>query len=257
MQRKADVTESSVFAASVLRDAAPPLHGPTVLIAEDNAFNRSVLRVQLAKLGATVLEAADGEEAFDILKKRRVDAVLTDISMPKMTGVELLAHARALDPAMRIYAVSASTSPQDVARGRARGFTDYLTKPVSLAVLSKVLKVSSEPLTRTEHQEDLPPRFPGVPFAFARAFVHQIDEDVAALDAISKTRDTQKLHRWGHKVSGGLSVLGPSMLLDQCEELRAVLRETGEWVEDVDTFVESIRADLIEMRAQQHAALQP
>jgi len=243
--------------------------GPTVLIAEDNRLNRGLLRDQLLTLGASVLEAHDGEEALDLLRKNSVDMVLTDMDMPKMSGSELLAAARALDPAMRIYAISASASAQDVEDGRARGFTDYLTKPIPLAVLAGVLHTAGAPganepeetHTHPAHEshdddDDLPPRFPTIPAAYVRELVAQVDEDIVVLDEIRRVQDARRLRRWAHKLAGGLSVLGPSMLLDQCQELRTVLAETGEWVEDVDTFTGLIHGDLIQLRDMLHEAVQ-
>ncbi|WP_244817699.1 hybrid sensor histidine kinase/response regulator [Caballeronia sp. Lep1P3] len=269
--------------AGALDVAAARVTGPVVVIAEDNRLNRGLLRDQLLTLGAVVLEAHDGEEALDLLRKHRVDIVLTDMDMPKMSGGELLIAARELDPAMPIYAISASASAQDVERGRAQGFTDYLTKPVPLAVLAGVLQAPAAARTRAQadakadakldarvdarvdaetdaqrddEDDDLPPRFPPVPSAYTRDFVAQVDEDIVALAAICKSRDAQKLRRWAHKLAGGLTVLGPSMLYDQCQELRAVLRESGSWVEEVDTFTVLIRDDLVELRDALHAALQ-
>ncbi|SAL31089.1 two-component regulatory system sensor kinase [Caballeronia cordobensis] len=243
--------------ASVAADrrvaSAPREEKMQVLIAEDNVLNRSLLRDQLLELGAAVLEAVDGEEALDVLRKHRVDIVLTDMDMPRMTGAQLLVAARQLDPSMRIYAVSASASAQDVEQGRARGFTDYLTKPVPLAVLAGILQANAaqEPASGPaagEDDDDLPPRLPAVPPSYAHVFLRQLDEDIVTLDAACQHRDLRALSRWAHKLAGGLSVLGPSMLLDQCQELRAILEETGDWVADICEFVKLIRVDLIEMR---------
>ncbi|WP_250516026.1 hybrid sensor histidine kinase/response regulator [Caballeronia sp. INDeC2] len=234
--------------------------GAIVLIAEDNRLNCGLLRDQLLTLGASVLDAHDGDEALDLLRKHRVDIVLTDMDMPKMSGAELLDAARALDPAMRIYAISASASAQDVERGRARGFTDYLTKPVPLAVLAGVLQTVGPSLAdaadetdahgATEPQEDeyLPPRFPEVPAAYVSDFLGQIEEDIADLDDICKHEDARELRRWAHKLAGGLTVLGPSMMYEECQELRAMLRESERWVDDVGTYATQLRSDLVELR---------
>jgi two-component system capsular synthesis sensor histidine kinase RcsC len=288
VQRENGVLEVSIFSVKGFRDAVGIIRerergvtlpgagtatalprartaGPTVVIAEDNRLNRGLLRDQLLTLGATVLEAADGEEALDLLRKNRVDLVLTDMDMPKMSGAELLVAARALDPAMRVYAVSASASTQDVEAGRARGFTDYLTKPLPLSVLAGVLQTAraddaGQPDTPgcddAGDDDDLPPRFPTIPAAYMRDLVAQLDEDIVALDRISRRKDVQQMRSWAHKLAGGLTVLGPSMLYDQCDELRTVLRESGQWVEDVDTFTALLRGDLIELRDMLHAALQ-
>lgn len=263
-QRHRGGANAGEAAADAEAFAAPRRAGPTVLIAEDNRLNRSLLRDQLLTLGASVLEAADGEAALEVLRKNRVSIVLTDMDMPKMSGAELLAAIRALDPSMPVYAVSASASAKDVENGRALGFTDYLTKPVPLAVLAGVLPASASPRADAQgqapqadhHGDDLPPRLPAVPFAYVRDIVQQIDEDIVALDVVCEARDVAKLRRWAHRISGGLSVLGPSMLYDECEELRSLLRETGSWGEDVETFVSLIRSDLIELRDLQHGVLQ-
>ncbi|SPB15443.1 two-component regulatory system sensor kinase [Caballeronia novacaledonica] len=245
---------------------APPVPavrktGPIVVIAEDNSLNRGLLRDQLLTLGASVLEAHDGEEALDLLRKHRVDIVLTDMDMPKMPGTELLAAARALDPAMRVYAISASASAQDVERGRARGFTDYLTKPVPLALLAGVLQTVGSASAHTDvasdspNDDDLPPPLPEVPAAYVPILFTQIDEDIATLDDICERQDAQMLRGWAHKLAGGLSVLGPSMMREECEELRALLRESESWREDVDTYTEQLRIDLVELRDILQAAL--
>ncbi len=240
------ISASPIRSAPLQPASANP--GATVLIAEDNRLNRGLLRDQLLTLGASVIEAADGEEALDLLRKNRVDLVLTDMDMPKMNGAQLLAAARALDPSMRVYAVSASASATDVQRGRDAGFTDYLTKPVALSVLADVLRTLAVDEGNASADDASPPRLPTVPAPYVAAFVQQIGEDIAALDAICSQRDAPALRRWAHKLSGGLSVLGPSMLFDQCEELRATLREAGNWVEDVETYVSLIRSDLLELR---------
>ncbi|MEX3934166.1 ATP-binding protein [Paraburkholderia phymatum] len=231
----------------------------TVLVAEDNLLNRGLLRDQLLTLGAKVIEAADGEEALALLCKHHVDIVLTDMDMPKMTGAELLAAIRAKEPELPVYAVSASASAQDVEQGRARGFTDYLTKPVALSVLAAVLARAPEtPYEKTlgdDNDEELPPRFPAVPADYVRMIVQQTDMDLAALHPIRESRDTQALRHWAHRVSGGLSVLGPSMLRDQCQELRAAIRETENWSEDVEAFVSIVQDELTELRDLYMASL--
>ena len=62
----------------------------TVLIADDEVNLRKVLSAMLRREGFEVLTAADGEGAVDLLKKTRVDLVLTDLRMPKMDGMALL-----------------------------------------------------------------------------------------------------------------------------------------------------------------------
>ncbi|CAB3801720.1 Sensor histidine kinase RcsC [Paraburkholderia caffeinitolerans] len=254
-----------------------------VLIAEDNLLNRSLLRDQLRTLGANVTEAKDGEEALARLDDVRVDVMLTDLNMPKMNGYELLQAARAKHAALPIYAVSGNALPEQIAQGRLSGFSDYLSKPVPLAALARVLADVAEHRPDTaqdaiaqpapaqpennnpnavsdmsdmshlsdeiDDDADLP-RFPALSPALAPLFVEQADHDIADYARIASTHDFQRLRDWAHRVSGGLAVLGPSMLNEACLELRATLREAGQWTDEVSAFSEEVVAELEVLREQ-------
>jgi hypothetical protein len=75
-------------------------------------------------------------------------------------------------------------------------------------------------LTRTYEQacraveDDLPPHLPAVPAAYVRDLVRQLGDDLTVLEDIRLSRDAAKLRRWAHRITSGLSVLGPSMLYD-------------------------------------------
>jgi CheY-like chemotaxis protein len=62
----------------------------TVLIADDEANMRKVLAAMLRHEGYEVITVSDGSEALDILRRTRVDVLLTDLRMPKIDGMELL-----------------------------------------------------------------------------------------------------------------------------------------------------------------------
>ncbi|WP_434715538.1 response regulator [Paraburkholderia sp. A3RO-2L] len=251
-----------------------------MLIAEDNLLNRSLLRDQLRTLGANVTEAKDGEEALARLDDVHVDVVLTDLNMPKMNGYELLQAARAKRAALPVYAVSGNALPEQIAQGRLSGFTDYLSKPVPLAALARVLADVAEHLPDTAQDAIVPPapvqpeknhqntisdmsdlsdaiddeadlpRFPVLSSALAPLFVEQADHDIADYARIAATHDFQRLRDWAHRVSGGLAVLGPSMLNEACLELRATLREAGQWTDEVSAFSEEVVAELEALREQ-------
>ncbi|WP_322058085.1 hybrid sensor histidine kinase/response regulator [Paraburkholderia sp. J63] len=250
-----------------------------VLIAEDNLLNRSLLRDQLRTLGANVTEAKDGEEALARLDDVHVDVVLTDLNMPKMNGYELLQATRAKHVGLPVYAVSGNALPEQIAQGRLSGFTDYLSKPVPLAALARVLAdVAANPRSvvqaavaeaamspmetpqalaaRTGAQpdddddDDDLPRFPALSPALAPLFVEQADHDIADYAQIASARDFQQLRDWAHRVSGGLAVLGPSMLNEACLELRATMREAGKWTNDVGALSEAVVAELEALREQ-------
>lgn len=112
-----------------------------VLIADDSASNRELLRTMLAHEGWTVEEARDGLTAVEMATARPPELILLDIQMPGLDGYETLRRLRAV-PALAgvaIYAVTASAMEGDEQRGLAAGFTGYLTKPLTRRLLLAAL----------------------------------------------------------------------------------------------------------------------
>ncbi|AQV97369.1 hybrid sensor histidine kinase/response regulator [Cupriavidus necator] len=218
-----------------------PLVGHSVLIAEDNLLNRNLLRDQLGALGARVIVAGNGIEAMAALRRDRMNAVLTDIDMPVMNGFDLLREMRHAGIDIPVYAVSASARPEDVAEGRARGFTGYLTKPVSLAVLASVLARSDdgvghedvEQAAATPGDEDLP-ELPQIPAGYIEAFLAQTEADLDKYDAIRAGRDVTWLAQLLHRIAGSLAVVGPSELAELCEDLRDYAADADGWDDEIE-----------------------
>ncbi|MET0285162.1 MAG: ATP-binding protein [Polyangiales bacterium] len=77
-----------------------------ILLVDDDAEVRAVAHAHLEAAGYTVLAAASGEEALDVLAKNRVQMLVSDVSMPGMSGVELARKVRALAPAVPILLIS-------------------------------------------------------------------------------------------------------------------------------------------------------
>ena len=103
--------------------------GRTVLIAEDEANMRRVLSALLARDGFRTLEAADGEAALESLAREPVDAILTDLRMPKMNGLELLEVVRRRHPDIPVVMLTAHGTVGSAVEALKRGAFDYLTKP--------------------------------------------------------------------------------------------------------------------------------
>jgi CheY-like chemotaxis protein/anti-sigma regulatory factor (Ser/Thr protein kinase) len=113
----------------------------TILIAEDHNDSRAVLARVLRRLGFHVLEAENGREAVAVARAERPTAVLMDVVMPVMDGVEAMQALRD-DPNLRslpVFALTGDLAPETRARLVAAGFFDCLDKPVSLDHLRRVL----------------------------------------------------------------------------------------------------------------------
>ncbi|WP_409307798.1 two-component system response regulator RssB [Pectobacterium sp. B1J-3] len=108
-----------------------PLAGKHVLIIEDEAVFRSVLSGYLTTLGASMLEAAHGLEALDLLAHHQPDLIICDLEMPMMGGIEFLEHLRMKDSTTPILVISATSQMADVAKVLRLGVQDVLLKPIS------------------------------------------------------------------------------------------------------------------------------
>jgi putative two-component system response regulator len=111
---------------------------PRILIVDDEADNRALLRRILAPLGYLVTEAADGEEALEALKTSLPDAVLLDVSMPKLDGYAVCKTMKG-DPRTKLIPVimlTALSRRSDRLQGLALGVDEFLTKPFDVTELT-------------------------------------------------------------------------------------------------------------------------
>jgi two-component system chemotaxis response regulator CheY len=121
-----------------------PGQGLTLLIVDDSATMRMMVKRAVTLSGvalAGILEAGNGLEALDVLRRSRVDAVFTDINMPVMNGVELLRQMEANKAWDHVLRVIISTDASDVRRQQVSTLhvCHYLQKPVRPEAVSDVL----------------------------------------------------------------------------------------------------------------------
>jgi CheY-like chemotaxis protein len=112
-----------------------------VLIAEDNAVNRELLRELLELRGYTVLEACDGQEALQMVEQAQPELLLLDIGMPLMDGFAVIRRIRE-NPRLAqlpVVAVTAYAMRGDRERILNSGFDGYLSKPVNPSSLAEEL----------------------------------------------------------------------------------------------------------------------
>jgi two-component system, chemotaxis family, chemotaxis protein CheY len=116
----------------------------TILIADDAAFMRMRCGRMLADHGYTVLEAENGRDAVEKYQAHRPDAVLMDITMPELDGLEALKAIRALDPQANVAMVTAIGQQQVVLAAVQAGAKDFVVKPFQpervLAAIQKMLR---------------------------------------------------------------------------------------------------------------------
>lgn len=114
-----------------------------ILVVDDVAINRTLLRIVLEKRGFEVTEARNGKEALDRIAERLPDLVLMDITMPVMDGLEALNRIRSASPPvseLRVVAVTANSRRGNRKRMMENGFDGYIQKPFSENELMTVVR---------------------------------------------------------------------------------------------------------------------
>ncbi|KAF0207346.1 MAG: two-component system chemotaxis family response regulator [Actinobacteria bacterium] len=101
----------------------------TVLVVDDAAFMRMMIRDILAKEGYVIYEAVNGRDAIEKYVEIRPDLVTMDITMPEMSGLEALREIRLKDPAARVLIVSAMGQQRMIVEALESGAMDFLVKP--------------------------------------------------------------------------------------------------------------------------------
>lgn len=124
----------------------------TILVVDDEAKLRQMLRVYLEQEGYGVVEAANGREAIYVARAEKPDLILLDLMMPEMGGYEFV-RAYAREAATPVIMLTARIEDQDKIVGLELGADDYVTKPFNVreliarvrAVLRRAHKAAAEP----------------------------------------------------------------------------------------------------------------
>ena len=115
-----------------------------ILIAEDNAINQKLIATILNKLGYQPDFAVNGREAIDLYTIYGHNLILMDVLMPELDGIEATKHIRSKpDPQPRIIALTANAMSEDKIEYISAGMDGYLSKPLDIVSLLKVLKESA------------------------------------------------------------------------------------------------------------------
>jgi signal transduction histidine kinase len=132
------------------------IHDLKVLYAEDDDIIRDILYSNLlSQMFKNVVVAKDGQEALDYYKDENdFDIVITDINMPRMTGIELCKEIRAIDPEMDIIIISAHSDTTNLIEAIKIGISDFILKPIDFDMLLTTLnKISQRILQERELAE--------------------------------------------------------------------------------------------------------
>jgi two-component system, NtrC family, response regulator PilR len=103
-----------------------------ILVVDDEKSMREFLEIMLEKDGYEVSCAENGEEALEVIRKKRLDLVITDIRMQPIDGLEVLKQCKAISPGTAVIIISAYASAETAVVAMKEGAYDYLPKPFKI-----------------------------------------------------------------------------------------------------------------------------
>jgi CheY-like chemotaxis protein len=250
------------------------LSGLHVLLVEDNKFNQQLANTLLVRAGVEVGIADDGYEALQALERERFDAVLMDMQMPKMDGLEATRHIRK-NPALAdlpIIAMTANAMMGDRETCLAAGMNDYIAKPLHYQAMYATL-------ARWTHR-DTPGAAPAAPQpgeaapildadrAMARMggkklylsmlarFAPSQEQAVQSIQDALAVNDRATAERLAHTLKGVAASVGAAALAESAERLEQAIRseDAGEYGQLTEATAGRLRQAVaaIESYLQEH-----
>ena len=205
-----------------------------ILVVEDNAVNQQLVLLMLQRVGYRADVAANGVEALEALERQPYDAVLMDVEMPEMDGLEATRRIHQRWPRERrphIIAVTANAMQGERELCIQAGMDDYIAKPIHLEELT-------EALTAVRRRPDVPQPSSAVDAAVVRklvvslgaegpgsvgplieAFVAHAPDEIAALRHAVDRRAVDDVRRGAHTLKSNAASFGAVQLEDLCREL--------------------------------------
>jgi len=131
----------------------PPIR---ILVVDDESAIRRALRPPLVELGFQVMEASRGEEALQTLRGSIFDAVLLDVNMPGIGGIETLRRIRSFAPRLPVLILTVRDQEEDKVEALELGADDYVTKPFSTRELIARIRSAVRRVRAPALAEDAP-----------------------------------------------------------------------------------------------------
>jgi DNA-binding NtrC family response regulator len=127
----------------------------SLLIIDDSPASLDLVSSALAQPGLEILVASDPEEGLELFHNRRPEIVLTDLVMPRVSGMEVLDRVMEVDPATEVILMTAHYSVESAVEAIKRGASDYLTKPLSIGPLRERIGKLVKEARRRQHSLQL------------------------------------------------------------------------------------------------------
>ena len=215
-----------------------------VLVAEDIAVNRELIRLFLEKRGHSVEMVDDGDRAVAAVQADLYDIVIMDMQMPTMDGLEATRAIRALGgrfASLPVLGLSANVVPEQVARCLASGMSAHLGKPFTSEGLGSAVETAygaarTSPPAGPVAKES---RSTQLPWAQKRTLYDLLMTQIQTFED-EKHADGPMLARQAHALCGGAGVMGFAGLADACRALERACAG-ADWMTELVTTLRSAR----------------
>ena len=176
-----------------------------ILIVDDSEANRMLLAFLLEELGFDVAQAENGEQAVEVALEIDCQVVFMDINMPVMNGIEATSLLRGINFNKPIIACTAEDTPEKLAEFKEKGLNDYISKPIELEDIQKILKkfditATNDSVEDKEYQQKIE--------QLTHRFLNNIPVVLAKIDRAIEVNSLSDLKRIAHKLKGTASTYG-------------------------------------------------
>ncbi len=247
------------------------LSGAHILIVDDNALNQQIAQELLQEIGIITAVANDGLEAVEMVNSANFDAVLMDVQMPILDGLEATRLIRISTPskALPIIAMTANATEQERKKCLSAGMDDFIPKPIQPNKINAILKqyLQNRIVKKLPHLGQLPTKeepsnnllFPeandpniidiGVlnkllksnPIKvkkFIHLFLQLADESLEEIKKAQEEQALQRLNFVGHRLKSQARTVGALRLGDLCQELEMLNMDSNQ--RDIDNLVSEL-----------------
>jgi DNA-binding NtrC family response regulator len=121
-------------------DKKPKTPSLSLLFADDERSLQELMKLELPRMGHTVTVCPDGLTAVSAIEKNNYDAIIVDLDMPGMTGVEVIGRLKEMSPATEAVVLTGKSTTESAIAALRYGAFDYLTKPCKLVEIEALLR---------------------------------------------------------------------------------------------------------------------
>lgn len=253
--------QSDIFVIRGEESENTVLQDLSILVVDDEVYNRKLLMAILGKHDINLTEAENGIEAYEEVKRNRYDVVLMDTRMPVMDGIEATSKIRALpdkiDSQVPIIAISAAVSESDQQKYKAVGMNGFLPKPFKEAdlirqigsVTGRQIAQMKEPSIETPieddaldftHLNDLSNGDTTFYIDMLKTFVETIENGTSGIKKAVEDEDIDMVAEYAHRIASPCKHLNAMNLYHQLKAIENGIRNDELSMPEVTDLVSNV-----------------